>query len=70
MNNKKIEDVCVDLCRLLESSQWLRSAGKAALQLCKIRESDWSMLLDSVKIKSIHQSGSRILQQLQSSFFC
>jgi len=50
--------------------QWLRSAGKAALQLCKIRESDWCMLLDSVKIKSIHQSGSQILQQLQSSFFC
>jgi len=37
---------------------------------CNIRESDWCMLLDPVKIKSIHQSGSRILQQLQSSFFC
>jgi len=32
---------------------WLRSAGKAALQLCKIRESDWCMLLDSAKIKSL-----------------
>jgi len=25
---------------------------------CKIRESDWCMLLDLIKIKSIHQSGS------------
>jgi len=47
-----------------DDNQLLRSAEKAALQLCKIRESDWCILLDSAKIKSIHQSGSRILQQL------
>jgi len=43
---------------------------KLLCNCCKIRESDWCMLLDSVKIKSIHQLGSRILQQLQSSFLC
>jgi len=26
-------------------NHWLRSAEKVAVQLCKIRESDWSMLL-------------------------
>jgi len=31
---------------------------KLLCNCCKIR--DWYMLLDSVKIKSIHQSGSRI----------
>jgi len=37
---------------------------KLLCNCCKIRESDWCILLDSAKIKSIHQSGSRILQQL------
>jgi len=53
-----------------QANHWLRSAEKATCNCCKINESDWCMLLDPVKIKSIHQSGSRILQQLQSSFFC
>jgi len=48
--------------------QWLRSAEKAALHCCKIRESDWCMLLDSVEIKSIHQSGSRILHSCKAAF--
>jgi len=39
--------------------QWvhrLRSAEKAALQLCKMREPDWCMLLILTEFKSIHQS--------------
>jgi len=56
---------------LLPPLQWLRSAEKAALQLlCKMREPDWCMLLILTESKSIHQSDSRILQQLQSSFSC
>jgi len=37
---------------------------------CKIRDPDWCMLLILTESKSIHQSDSRILQQLQSSFSC
>jgi len=36
----------------------------------KMREPDWCMLLILTESKSIHQSDSRILQQLQSSFSC
>jgi len=43
---------------------------KLLCNCCKIRELDWCMLLLLTESKSIHQSGSRILQQLQSSFFC
>lgn len=32
---------------------------------CRVRESNWCMLLGSAKIKNIHQWNARILEQLQ-----
>jgi len=58
--------VCV---HTINVQHWLRSAEKAALQLCKIRKPDWCRLFILAESNSIHQSDSRILQQLQSSFF-
>jgi len=43
---------------------------KLLCNCCKIREPDWCMLLILTESRSIHQSDSRILQQLQSSFSC
>lgn len=45
-------------CSLAGHQYWLCVVQKAALQLYKIHESDWYMLLDSVRIKKIRQSDS------------
>jgi len=63
-------------CRVLRE-RWVALLGligcvqqKCWICNCKIRESDWCMLLDSAKLKSIHQSDSRFVQQLQMQHFC
>jgi len=50
--------------RLTSETNGCVQQEKLLCNCCKIRESDWCILLDPAKIKSIHQLGSRILQQL------